>query len=211
MVRTTRRMLGLAGLGLAGLGVVAVTSAAGAQQPPPVRIRGTIESVDGNLLTLKSGDGAEVKLMLPQGALIVAVVKAALTDIKEGTFLGSAALPQSDGTQKAVEVHIFPEQMRGTGEGHRPYPPVANGTMTNGTASGATVVGVDGSTITVRYKDGEKKIIVGPNVPVVRYEVSGKDDLKPGAHFTVLAATRKPDGTFETSRINVGRGGAIPQ
>ena len=211
MQQLTRRLLCLAGLRFAGLGLLPLASVAWAQQPPSVRIRGTIEKVDGNVLAVKSRDGAEIKLTLADNASIVAVVKASLSEIKEGTFLGSAAIPQADGSQKAVEVHIFPEQMRGTGEGHRPYPPVANGTMTNGTASGATVAGVDGSTITVKYKDGEKKIIVGPDVPILRYEIGGSNDLKPGAHFTVIAATRKPDGTFETSRINVGRDGAVPQ
>jgi hypothetical protein len=188
-----------------------IAPVASAQQPQAVRIRGTIETVDGNALTLKSRDGTEVKLVLAENALIVAVVKATLADIKEGTFLGSAAMPQADGSQKAVEVHIFPEQMRGTGEGHRPYPTVANGTMTNGTASGATVAGVDGSTITLKYKGGEKKIVVPPDVPILRYEIGAKSDLKTGAHFTVLAATKKPEGMFETSRINVGRDGAVPQ
>ena len=211
MQQLTRRLLCLAGFRFAGLGLLPLASVAWAQQPPSVRIRGTIEKVDGNVLAVKSRDGAEIKLTLADNASIVAVVKSALSEIKEGTFLGSAAIPQADGSQKAVEVHIFPEQMRGTGEGHRPYPPVANGTMTNGTASGATVAGVEGSTITVKYKDGEKKIIVGPDVPILRYEIGGSNDLKPGAHFTVIAATRKPDGAFETSRINVGRDGAVPQ
>ena len=120
-------------------------------------------------------------------------------------------MPQPDGSQKALEVHIFPEQMRGTGEGHRPYAPVPNSTMTNGAVSGAMVAGVDGSTILVKYKDGEKKIIVPPNAPIVRYEIGGASDLKPGARFTVLTATRKPDGTLEASRINVGRDGVVPQ
>jgi hypothetical protein len=120
-------------------------------------------------------------------------------------------MPQPDGTQKALEVHIFPEQMRGTGEGHRPYAAVANSTMTNGTASGTTVTGVEGATITVKYKDGEKRIIVPPGVPIVRYEIGRPTDLKPGVHFTVLAATKKSDGTFEASRINVGRDGVVPQ
>ena len=175
-----------------------------------VRVRGTIEKVDGNLLTLKASDG-EVKLTLTENALIVAVVKATLADIKEGTFLGSAAMPQPDGSQKALEVHIFPEQMCGTGEGHRPYAPVANSTMTNGSAAGATVSGVDGSTILLKYKDGEKKIVVPPNVPIVRYEIGTKGDLKAGASFVVLAATKKPDGTLEAPRINVGRDGVVPQ
>jgi hypothetical protein len=120
-------------------------------------------------------------------------------------------MPQPDGSQKALEVHIFPEQMRGTGEGHRPYAPVPNSTMTNGSASGAMVAGVNGSTILVKYKDGEKKIVVPPDAPIVRYEIGGAGDLKPGARFTVLAATRKPDGTLEASRINVGRDGVVPQ
>jgi hypothetical protein len=192
---------------LAGAMIAASCAVASAQT---LRVRGTIEKVDGNVLTLKSSDG-EVKLTLTENALIVAVVKASLADVKEGTFLGSAAMPQPDGSQKALEVHIFPEQMRGTGEGHRPYAPVPNSTMTNGSAAGATVAGVDGSTITVKYKDGEKKIIVPPNVPIMRYEIGGKGDLKPGAHFAVLAATKKPDGTFEANRINVGRDGVTPQ
>jgi hypothetical protein len=196
---------------LAGLLIAASGATALAQQPPTVRLRGTIEKVDGSTLTLKAADGAEVKLALAEKAMIVAVVKASLADIKEGTFLGSAAMPQPDGTQKALEVHIFPEQMRGTGEGHRPYAPVQNSTMTNGTASGATVTGVDGSTIVVKYKDGEKRIVVPPGVPIVRYEIGSQADLKAGAPYTVLAATKKADGSFEAARINVGRDGTVPQ
>jgi hypothetical protein len=195
-------------LALAGAIIAASCAAATAQT---VRLRGTIETVDGNVLSLKSIDGADLKLTLTDKAMIVAVVKASMADIKEGTFLGSAAMPQPDGSQKALEVHIFPEQMRGTGEGHRPYAPVPNSTMTNGSASGAMVAGMEGSTILVKYKDGEKKIVVPPDAPIVRYEIGGKGDLKSGARFTVLAATRKPDGTLEASRINVGRDGVVPQ
>src|SRR5713226_3172912 len=186
MIRTIR-------MALVGAIIAASCAAATAQT---MRVRGTIEKADGNVLSLKSSDGAELKLTLTENALIVAVVKASMADIKEGTFLGSAAMPQPDGSQKALEVHIFPEQMRGTGEGHRPYAPVPNSTMTNGAASGATIV--------VKYKDGEKKIVVPPNAPILRYEIGSKGDLKAGARFTVLAATKKPDGTFEASRINVG-------
>ena len=152
MQQITRRRLCTAALGL-----LPVTSATWAQQPPPVRLRGTIEVVDGDVVTVKAAGGTDAKVMLAEKAVIIAVVKATLAEIKEGTFLGSAAIPQADGTQKAVEVHIFPEEMRGTGEGHRPYPPVANGTMTNGSASGATVSGIEGSTITVKYTGGEKR------------------------------------------------------
>ena len=201
MTRTIRLML-------AGAIIAASCSAATAQT---MRISGTIEKSDGNMLSLKSNDGTEVKLTLSENAMIIAVVKASMADIKEGTFLGSAAMPQPDGSQKALEVHIFPEQMRGTGEGHRPYAPVPNSTMTNGAASGATVAGVDGSTMVVKYKDGEKKIVVPPNTPIVRYEIGNKSDLRAGARFTVLAATKKPDGTLEAGRINVGRDGVVPQ
>ena len=193
-------------------GVLAVASCAisWAQSAPTVRLRGTIEKVDGNALTLKTGDGAVVKLTLTGTAQIVGVVKASMADIKENTFLGSAAMPQPDGTQKALEVHIFPEAMRGTGEGHRPFT-TPGSTMTNGTAAGATVTGVDGAAIKVKYKDGEKTIVVPANVPIVRYEIGSAADLKAGAAFTVLAATKKDDGTMEAARINVGRDGVVPQ
>ena len=201
MTRTIR-------LVLFGAIIAASWTAATAQT---MRVRGTIAKADGNLLSLKPNNGAEVKLTLTDNAMIVAVVRGSMADIKEGTFLGSAAMPQPDGSQKALEVHIFPEQMRGTGEGHRPYAPVPNSTMTNGSASGAVVTGVEGSTMVLKYKDGEKKSVVPANTPILRYEIGSKSDLKAGAHFTVLAATRKPDGTLEASRINVGRDGVEPQ
>jgi hypothetical protein len=196
---------------LAGMMVAASCAMTAAQPAPTMRVSGTIEKVDGPVLTLKAKDGAEHKLTLTGNAQVVAVVKASMADIKENTFLGSAAMPQPDGTQKALEVHIFPEAMRGTGEGHRPYAPVKGSTMTNGAAGGGAVTGVDGSAIKVKYKDGEKLIVVPANTPIVRYEIGSAADLKPGAHFTVLAATKKPDGTLEAARINVGRDGVVPQ
>ena len=198
-------------IALALAGVLAAAPLAADAQQQPLRLRGTIEKADGNVLSLKSKDGVQHQLTLTDNALIVAVVKASMAEVKEGTFLGSAAMPQPDGSQRALEVHIFPEQMRGTGEGHRSYAPVPNSTMTNGATAGTTVTGVDGSTMTVKFKGGEKKIVVPPNVPIVRYEIGSKADLKPGAKFTVLAATKKPDGTLEASRINVGRDGVEPQ
>ena len=196
---------------MAGAVLTASYAMAAAQPAQTIRVRGTIEKVDGQTLVVKSGDGAEMKLMLTGDARVVAVVKASMADIKENTFLGSAAMPQPDGTQKALEVHIFPEAMRGTGEGHRPYAPVKGSTMTNGAAGGGVVSGVDGAAIKVKYKDGEKVIVVPPNVPIVRYEIGSPADLKPGAAFTVLAATKKPDGSLEAARINVGRDGVVPQ
>jgi hypothetical protein len=201
----TRRVLAAAAL----LVALAATSA-WAQPAQTARLRGTIDKVDGNTLLIKARDGAQLTLTLADKAQVVSVVKASLVDIKEGAFIGSGAMPQADGSQKALEVHIFAECQRGTGEGHRPWDGAPNSTMTNGTA-GTAVTGVDGSTITVKYRDGEKKIVVGPNVPIVRYEIGSASDLKPGAAITVLAATKKPDGTFETARVNVGRDGVVPQ
>jgi hypothetical protein len=191
---------------------VAVT-AASAQQAQ--RMRGMIEKVDGNTLVIKSSSGgAPVTVSLDDNAVVVGVLKASVADIKEGSYIGSGAMPQPDGTQKAIEVHIFAESQRGTGDGHRgnwdgaPYG-AGIGTMTNG-AVGQAVSSVDGPVITVKYKDGEKKIIVGPTVPIVRYEVGDKSELKPGAAVNIAAATKKPDGTFSAARINVGRNGLAP-
>ena len=118
-------------------------------------------------------------------------------------------MPQADGSQKALEVHIFAASMRGQGDGHRPWNGAPNSTMTNG-AVGNIVSGVDGPVVLVKYKDGEKKIIVGPDTPIVRYEVGSKGDLKVGAAFSVVAATKQADGTFTAARINVGRDGGVP-
>jgi hypothetical protein len=185
---------------------IAVTSVA-AQQTQ--RLRGTIEKVDGNTLLIKGPDGAPLTLTLADNAVVVGVEKATIADIKEGSYIGSGAMPQPDGTQKALEVHIFAESQRGTGDGHRVWDGAPNSTMTNG-AVGQSVSGVEGPVITVKYKDGEKKIIVTPNVPIVRYEIGEKSELKAGAAISVTAATKKPDGTFGAARINVGRGGTVP-
>jgi outer membrane lipoprotein SlyB len=188
------------------LAAVGVTSAP-AQQT--MRVRGTIEKVDGNKIVVKSDKGAEITLTLTANAKIVGVAKARLADIKSGDFVGSAAMPQADGSQKALEVHIFAESMRGTGEGHRPYT-TPGSTMTNGTV-GDMVTATSGNTLTVKYKDGEKKIVVGPDVPVVRYVVADRSELKPGAHIVALNAVKKPDGSIEAPRINVGRDGLVPK
>src|ERR1700735_1659132 len=188
---------------LALVAVLAATAAL-AQAPATVRLRGTIEKVDGNTVTAKSDKGDELKINLADKMTVVGVVKASMTDIKQGEFIGSGAMPQPDGSQKAIEVHIFPEAMRGTGEGFRPWDGAPNSTMTNGTV-GAAVTSVNGPVVTVKYKDGEKNIVVGPDVPVVRYEIGSLSDLKPGVAFSVLAAAKQPDGSYNVGRINVGR------
>ena len=185
-------------------------TAALAQAPQTVRLRGVIEKVDGNTVTAKSDKGDALTLNLADKMLVVAVVKASMADIKDGAFIGSGAMPQPDGSQKAIEVHIFAESMRGTGEGFRPWDGAPNSTMTNGTV-GTTVTGVDGPVVTVKYKDGEQKIIVTPDVPIVRYEIAYLSALKPGVAFAVLAAVKTPDGSFDIKRINVGRDGVVPR
>jgi hypothetical protein len=194
--------------GFAGVALLAALPAL-AQQPQTVRLRGTIENIDGHTVTAKSDKGAALKLDLADKVMVVAMVKASLADIKPGDFVGSGAMPQPDGTQKAIEVHIFAESMRGTGEGFRPWDHGPTSTMTNGTV-GATVTGVNGPMLTVKYKEGEQKIMVPPDVPVVRYEIADLSAIKPGAVFTVVAATKQPDGSFGVGRINVGRDGASP-
>src|SRR6202030_758175 len=196
----------------AALALVAAlaATAALAQAPQTVRLRGVIERVDGNKVTAKSDKGDALSLNLADKMLVVAVVKASLADIKDGDFIGSGAMPQPDGSQKAIEVHIFAESMRGTGEGFRPWDGAPNSTMTNGTV-GTTVKSVDGPVITVKYKDGDKKIVVAPDVPIVRYEVVDLSALKPGVAFSVLAAVKTPDGSYDIKRINVGRDGVVPR
>jgi hypothetical protein len=189
--------------------VLAAAGLSGASAQQTVRIRGTIEKVDGNAVVVKTADGAAQTLTLTANALIVGVVKASLAEIKPGSFVGSAAMPQPDGSQKALEVHIFAESQRGTGEGHRPYT-IPNSTMTNGTVGDMVSATGEGS-LTVKYKEGEKKIIVPPGVPIVRYEIGDRSELKPGVHVTALNAVKKPDGSIEAPRLNVGRDGLVPQ
>ena len=184
-------------------------SIAAAQAQQTMRLRGVIEGVNGKTLMARSDKGDQLKLNLAEKMLVVDVVKASMAEIKEGSFIGSGAMPQPDGSQKAIEVHIFPESMRGTGEGFRPWDGAPNSTMTNGTVGNA-VTAVEGPVIIVKYKDGEKKIIVTPEVPIVRYEIGDMTGLKPGVAFTVVRATKKPEGSFDIDRINVGRDGLVP-
>ncbi len=180
-----------------------------AQEPQRVRVSGTIEKIDGNLATMKLKNGAEQRVVLADNVQVIAVMKASASDIKEGAFIGSGGVPQADGTQKAVEVHIFSEAQRGTGEGFdASWRGAPNGTMTNGTV-GVTVTGVDGPVLTVKYRGGEKKIVVGPDTPIVRYDVGGKDDIKSGASIRVTRAVKKADGTLEATRVSVGRDGIV--
>jgi hypothetical protein len=174
-----------------------------------VRIRGTIESVEGPVYVVKNRDGAELKLTVTDNPLFVAISPSTMADIKPGMFVGSAGMMQADGTQKAIEVHIFPESMRGTGEGHYDWDLKPQSKMTNANVE-QTVAGVDGQVLSVKYKDGEKKLLVTPETIVVTYVPGNKDDLKPGTKIFVAAAKKQPDGTLQTPRITYGRNGAGP-
>jgi hypothetical protein len=189
--------------------VVFSTLAAVCQQAPtPSRVRGTIESIDGDLVAVKSRSGEDVKLHMTGDILLVGITKIALADIKVGSFIGTTTVPGPDGMPTAVEVHVFPEAMRGTGEGSRPYDLKPNSTMTNATVS-ESVVGNDGHTLLVKYKDGEKKVLVTPDTPVVTYVPADKSDLKPGAKIIAFVKQRA-DGSFDANRISVGRDGLTP-
>jgi hypothetical protein len=195
---------------LAALAVVVASSLyAIAQQPPgPSRVRGTIESVDGDVLSVKSRGGEDVKLHMTGDMRVVGITKISLSDIKVGSFIGTTTVPGPDGSQNAVEVHVFPEDMRGTGEGSRPFDLRPNSTMTNATVA-ESVAGNDGHTLLVKYKDGEKKVVVLPDTPVVTYVPTEKSELKPGAK--VIAFFKKlPDGSYEANRISVGLNGLTP-
>ena len=191
--------------------LVATSYAASAQQgPPPVRIRGTIEKVDGNNVMVKARDGSAVTIKLADNARVTAMVKAQLSDIKQGSFIGVTAMPQPDGSQKAIGLHIFMDAQKGVvADRHFPWDREPGSTMTNANVE-STVSGVDGQTIMVKYKEGEKKVIVPPNTNIVDFTPGTKDDLKPGAQMIVIAGQKQPDGTVVTSSINVGRGGATP-
>jgi hypothetical protein len=198
-----------AALTLSVLASSMLASVAWAQQPPPVRIRGTIESVDGAMLMIKSREGTDMKVRVTDNVAVFGVAKTEMSEIKPGSYIGVSAMPEPDGTQKALAVHIFPETQRGAAEGFRPWDLRPNSTMTNATVA-ETVKGTDGQNILVKYKDGEKKVVVPPDTPIVTFVAGDKSELKPGAKIIIFGALKKDDGTLEANRVNVGRDGITP-
>jgi hypothetical protein len=196
---------------LASLAVVsAMASSAFAQQSPtPTRIRGAIESVDGKTMSIKTREGTDVKVNMTDDITVIGIAKAALSDIKQSSYIGVSGMPQPDGSQKAIAIHIFPEAMRGAAEGFRPWDLRPNSTMTNATVA-QTVAGVDGQVIDVKYKDGEKKVVVTPDTAIVAFVTGEKSEIKPGAKIIIFGAKKNDDGTFETNRIGVGKDGITP-
>jgi hypothetical protein len=187
-----------------------VATSAMAQQPNMVRVRGTIEKVDGQTLTVKSRDGSTLTIKLADKARVTAMVKASLSDIKVGTFVGVTAMPQPDGSQKAIGLHIFMDAQKGVVPARfSPWDRQPGSTMTNADVT-STVSSVDGQVMMVKYADGEKKIIVPPDTPVVKFVPGSMSDLKAGAQIFIVAAKKMPDGTLEAPGINVGRDGVAP-
>ncbi|MGF6542537.1 hypothetical protein OKW32_005887 [Paraburkholderia youngii] len=185
----------------------ATTFAALAQTAVPTGVRGTVTSLSGDLLKVHTRDGQDVDVKLAADTPIRGVTLANVTDIKPDSYVGTAAIPQSDGTLKALEVHVFPPSMRGSGEGHRPWDLGANSTMTNGTV-GSLVVS-NGRTITVKYKDGEKKIVIPQDVPIVSLEPGSRALLTPGSKV-VLFAHKEADGSMAAIFISAGEHGVTP-
>ena len=207
MNKMTRRAFAATGLALA----VAPRPSL-AQQPQPIRARGTVEKVDGDTFDAKLRDGSAAKLKLKDGAVVRGVIPIKLTDIKAGMMVGVTSIPQADGTLRAYEVHTFPPQQR-VNEGHGKYDTEPNSLMTNGLLE-TSVADVSGQVLTVKYKQGdkveEKKVIITPQTILVTTVPGDKSEIKPGAKFVVFGALKQPDGSLEVATISIGRDGLTP-
>jgi outer membrane lipoprotein SlyB len=205
MKTSTRRAFGAA-----TLAVALSATLAWAQEPQTMRVRGEITKVDGQTLSIKGRDGQAMTVKLADKARVTAMVKASLADIKVGSFIGVTAMPQPDGTQKAIGIHIFMDSQKGVvADRHLPWDRQPGSTMTNANVE-STVAGVDGQTLMVKYKDGEKKVVVPPNTPIVSYTPGNPGDLKVGAKIFIVAAKKEADGSLSAPGISVGRDGTAP-
>jgi hypothetical protein len=197
---------------LLGLGAAAVALLLGSLMAPaeaaPIHVRGTIAAIDGSMLTVKTYDGRSVALDLAADWKLTGVVKGTMDDIKQGTFIGTASLPAEGDTGKAIEVVVFPESMRGAGEGHYPWDLKPSSMMTNATVN-HSVEGVDGRTVTLDYKGGEKKVVIAPATPIVIIGPTDKADLKPGEHV-FLAGEPDGDTKMKGGFLVVGKDGITP-
>ncbi len=196
--------------------LLACTAAVFAQgaAAPTLRLRATIEKVEPGSLTIRERSGEVIVLVRPADMDVAEVYPITLADIKVGSYIGTAAMPQADGSQLALEVLVFPEAARGTGEGHRPWDLQAQSTMTNATVADlaqAPSVVPGGQKLTLKYKDGEKTILVPPGAPVVTFKPGKADEqalIVPGAKVMVTAQER--DGKPTALRVIVGRNGFAP-
>jgi hypothetical protein len=184
-----------------------LAGAAMAQDAPPVRIRATIDAVNAQSMQVTSREGQNITLAVAPNVVITAIIAANIADIKPGSYIGTAAMPQADGSLVAFEIQLFPESMRGVAEGYHPWDLQPNSTMTNGTVG--DVVVTEGRTLTLRYKGGEKRVVVPEKAPIITYAPATATMLTPGAHVIITAA-RQPDGSLVAQRVGVGKDGLMP-
>jgi hypothetical protein len=175
--------------------------------PPPARVRGTVEKLENNVMTVKTASGP-VSVKLADNFTVVGVSKAHIADIGEGKYIGTTTLGERNGGLQALEVHIFPENMRGVGEGHYAWDLKPDSKMTNGNVAEVKSVGKD-RMLTVKYKDGEQKVAVPATAKIVMFGPAERSELKKGSHIFVVAQ-RQPDGSLTAARVNVGVGGTVP-
>lgn len=200
-MRIPYRVLFLMAAGFAG------STAGLAQGPAQSRIRGTIDKVDAHEMHVTTRSGQKVSLKLPDDARVTLIAPIAIDAIKTGSFIGTAAIPQPDGTLKALEIQVFPESMRGVGEGQQAWDLTPDSTMTNGTVGDLKVA--NGRTLQLTYKGGEKTVFVPPDAPIITYEPGSRAALVPSAHILVTA-TRNADESLTAARIGVGKDGLVP-
>jgi len=195
------RRLFLAGAMLASTGAIAQTA-------PPTRVRGTVAALEGNTLTVNSRDGQKLEIMLKDGFAVASVKKVELSSIEPNSFIGTATRTGADGKLTAIEVLVFPEALRGTGEGFYPWDLEPGSMMTNGTVKGA-VTAASGRELTIGFKDSSNTVYVPPSAPVVTFAPATRDDLKPGAPVFVVA-TKDAEGKLAAARVTVGKDGVAP-
>jgi hypothetical protein len=190
--------------------IAAISAAAIAQAPanPPVRIRGTVEKIDGQNLAVKARNGETMNVKLAENYVVVGISRASVADIGSGKFIGTTTVGEREGALVALEVHIFPEAMRGTGEGHYDWDLRPDSKMTNANVANVVNMGKD-RVLTVQYKGGEKKVLVPENAAVVSFAPADRGELKPGAQV-FLVSQRQADGTLTAPRVNVGMHGQVP-
>ncbi len=178
-----------------------------AAQPAPARIRGVVDSIDPQSIRVTTRSGSQITLKLADKVPVTWIEPIAVTEIKPGSFIGTAAVTQPDGTLKALEIQVFPEAMRGVGEGHRPWDLGEGSTMTNGTVGDLKVS--NGRILTLTYKGGEQTVYVPPEAPVITYTPATVSAVEKGAHVIIFAA-QNPDQTLTATRIGVGKDGLVP-
>jgi hypothetical protein len=192
------------------LALVSASAVAQPFAPQTMHVSGRIERLDGDDVTIRAIEGGGATTVhLTKDASVYGVTRATLADIKPGSFIGAGAVPLADGAQRALRITVFPESLRGLGEGFRPWDRTPGGTMTNATVA-ETVKSVEGQVITVKYKDGDKRIVVPPDAPILAFLPGTRSELKVGAAVAITRAKRKLDGTWEADRITVGRDGVMP-